>query len=311
MKANRRTGFTLVELLVAIAIIGILIALLLPAVQAAREAGRRMQCVNHLKQLALACHNFHDAYKRFPSGGSRYDSPVSYQAPGQPHGRSKQQASWAFQILPYIEEQNTYQMLDYTKLKGTPIATYFCPSRRAPLRAVGGFSYGVVTCDQGLNDYACAVPGLFDGDIREVNEWYTAGIRDTYGVFNKTLPDTVDIVVAMSDIRDGTSKTILFAEKWLNTTRYERGDWGDCVGIYNGWCQDTARAAAGAPQPDGPVDVLFPNGRDAKHGMGSAHPGAMNAAIADGSVRSISYEIDATTFRLLSDRRDGQQIEFP
>ena len=118
-----RRAFTLVELLVVIAIIGVLVALLLPAVQAAREAARRSQCQNHLKQIGLAVHNFEDIYKTLPH--SRYDDRYT----------------WAVEILPFVEQKSLYDQWDLTKnyykqnavARMTTVPVYFCPSRRSQI----------------------------------------------------------------------------------------------------------------------------------------------------------------------------------
>src|SRR5688500_14868950 len=100
---RRRYGFTLVELLVVIAIIGVLVALLLPAVQASREAARRTQCKNNLKQIGLAFHQHHDVHQFFPTGGWDWATPPTY-VNGTPAIGREQQAGWGFQILPYVEQ---------------------------------------------------------------------------------------------------------------------------------------------------------------------------------------------------------------
>jgi prepilin-type N-terminal cleavage/methylation domain-containing protein len=152
-------GFTLVELLVVIAIIGILVALLLPAVQAAREAARRTECTNHIKQMMLAMHNLESAKKCFPSGGmapyssiENYltdSSPTNSNPQGQPLGPEKQGLSWAYQLLPYLEESATYSIKRADDLNSIIISAYHCPSKRGPTRSIYGAE---------LMDYAAAVP---------------------------------------------------------------------------------------------------------------------------------------------------------
>jgi prepilin-type N-terminal cleavage/methylation domain-containing protein len=159
----QRRGFTLVELLVVIAIIGILVALLLPAIQSAREAARRTQCTNHIKQMMLAMHNLESVMKCFPSGGMAPYSSIEYyltdskladgsQNPnpqGQPFGPEKQGLSWAYQLLPYLEESATYSIKKADDLNSIIISAYHCPSKRGPTRSIYGAE---------LMDYAAAVP---------------------------------------------------------------------------------------------------------------------------------------------------------
>jgi prepilin-type N-terminal cleavage/methylation domain-containing protein len=185
----QRRGFTLVELLVVIAIIGILVALLLPAVQAAREAARRTQCKNHLKQMMLAMHNLESAKRCFPSGGiAPYSAIENYltdslniprpnPTKGQPFGPDKQGLSWAYQILPYMEEAATFDLKNTDDLQKIIISSYHCPSRRGPTRHP--------VYDTELMDFAAAVPaksrsqlGLKTADYlyaRDDKDWGTFG----------------------------------------------------------------------------------------------------------------------------------------
>ncbi len=161
-----RHAFTLVELLVVIAIIASLLGLLLPAVQSAREAARRTQCMNNLKQVGLAILTLESAVKTFPSGGiSPYPKIEDYAQGGQPFGPSKQGLSWSYQILPYMEQGTTYSIINTQQIANTPITSYFCPSRRGPTSYVNTDSARVT--NQGisgpvtywLQDYAAVQPG--------------------------------------------------------------------------------------------------------------------------------------------------------
>jgi prepilin-type N-terminal cleavage/methylation domain-containing protein/prepilin-type processing-associated H-X9-DG protein len=118
-----RASFTLVELLVVIAIIGVLIALLLPAVQKVREAANRTSCANNCKQMGLGLHNFHDTYGRFPTSGAAWDTTVSYNADGSPHNVKYQVCGWAYQLLPFIEQDNLYKLPDLSDPPPAPGGT--------------------------------------------------------------------------------------------------------------------------------------------------------------------------------------------
>ena len=156
-----RRAFTLVELLVVIAIIGVLIALLLPAVQAARESARRTTCVNQVKQIGLAMQNHLSAKQVFPTGGNTKSPDIADYVsggtnnPGTPNGPDKQGLGWAYQILPYLEQGAVQNITKQSDLQTTLISLYFCPSRRSPQRLSSDTTTTV------LIDYASAQPSSY------------------------------------------------------------------------------------------------------------------------------------------------------
>jgi prepilin-type N-terminal cleavage/methylation domain-containing protein len=284
---KRRSGFTLIELLVVIAIIAILIALLVPAVQKVREAAARTQCTNNLKQMGVAIHAHHDTFKYFPTGGTNPWAPPNFVSAGTPNPAVSQQASWGYQILPFIEQVAAYRS---TTPWTVPVSIYNCPSRR-PVTFIGGRYMG---------DYGAVTPGndndLWGGDI-----W--GGGYATYqykGIIVRTSPIGSASInkTTMNTIPDGTSNTLMISEKRLNVGNYESGDWHDDSGWADGWDPDVIRGTAWGVQRDS----TSVNGYE----VGSAHSAGVQGLYGDGSVRFISYSITPTVFTQIVDRRDGQ-----
>jgi prepilin-type N-terminal cleavage/methylation domain-containing protein/prepilin-type processing-associated H-X9-DG protein len=307
--ALQRSAFTLVELLVVIAIIGILTSLLLPAVQAAREAGRRMQCANHLKQWGLAAHMHADAHKCFPSAGwgSRWAGE-----PNRGFGR-KQPGSWLYSCLPYVEENALHQLgagqaspnPTRPKLLTTPIALFYCPSRRDVKLYPSGYGYhnsdSVSPSLLAHTDYA-ANSGTYLPDAGWGPASYAEAETYPFLIGDGVSGRGSEIVLAQ--VRDGLSHTYFCGEKYINGDHYTDGaDGGDDQSAYCGFDADTIRLTAYAPLSD-----YLSLGATAMESFGSAHPGGFQMAFCDGSVRTIDYEIDLTTHQHLSQRDDGKVL---
>jgi len=319
--ARQLHGFTLVELLVVIAIIGILVALLLPAVQAARESARRTQCINHLRQMGLGSLNHHDVHGHFPSGGWGF---LWVGDPDRGFGES-QPGGWIYNILPFIEQGTLHDLgsgvEDKTQINsnriGTALQTLNCPSRRPAVAypATARFSHlrkpigTASTLNVARSDYAAnGGENIFP---------YGAGPSNYAGEATFSWPDqrtATGIMYGRSEvgthhISDGMSNTYLIAEKYLMPDNYTNGaDPGDNENMYMGFNEDIVRWTGDGisfrlpPLPDTP-GVL------GRNGFGSAHAAIMNAAYCDGSVHGISYSIDEEVHRRLGNRKDDLPID--
>ena len=336
---RRKQGFTLVELLVVIAIIGILVALLLPAVQAAREAARRLQCNNHLKQMALAMHIHHDTYHRLPSGGRHWRDFPTYTASdfsGSLQITPNQDNGWMFQILPFMEQGALADGAGQTGINRihvpmqTAVSTFYCPSRRgaSPLQTIGtrpqnryrNRSVPRMRGELGQTDYAgCCLNGNWhSAQLRRVtnNDVLAAGFIDlpwsTDGAIVRTDQwsnnPTRHKKISFNTLKDGTSTTLIISEK-----RYASGHVGEAPGYDNegfacGWDWDEMRRGDWPPLPDlkGPQARSNPGAH-----FGSAHPAGVNAAFADGSCRHIPYNVDMLVFARLAHRLDNHPVNLP
>jgi prepilin-type N-terminal cleavage/methylation domain-containing protein len=278
---RRRRAFTLVELLVVIAIVGILIGLLLPAVQKVRESSFRAQCQNNLKQIGLAFHNHHGTLGYFPSGGWGPLYPPTY-VNGAPVVGARQQAGWGFQILPYIEAENTWKAGAVVAV-ATTNKTFFCPTRRPPQTV------------QYQDNYQ---PPLTGGILTHALCDYAASNRGNTGVVQQVAPTRFD------QILDGASNTLLVSEKRLNRAFLGMPQQDDNQGYTAGWNYDTMRKTTRPPAPD----YFDATGGDGQGLFGSSHPNGINAVLADGSVRAISYFVSRKTFQYLGDEADEQVI---
>jgi prepilin-type N-terminal cleavage/methylation domain-containing protein/prepilin-type processing-associated H-X9-DG protein len=327
----QRAGFTLVELLVVIAIIGTLVALLLPAVQSARESARRMQCANHMRQIGLGFANFESTYRYLPKGpydgdpslpGMIYDEPVGSYESGTTCCNAASPNGWSqwFHILPFIEQSSVYSLANFglppihsgrpTNYNGEDsvarvlIPIYYCPSRRKPT----GYASGLF----GRCDYAgCA--GFYLGEVHEnwgdipappigMSPRRNERTHDNYG----NIPGRKGFIVwsaegatrRFSDATDGTSNSVMAAEKCLPRIRYGL-DGGDNERWNNaGWDECVIRWHF-PPLPDQDKRAI-PSGSvsDPNDGstvwrryFGSSHPGGLNAVFGDGSVRFASFNV--------------------
>ncbi|MCA9240496.1 MAG: DUF1559 domain-containing protein, partial [Planctomycetales bacterium] len=332
---NPARGFTLVELLVVIAIIGVLVALLLPAVQAAREAARRIQCMNQVKQIALAAILHEETHGFYPSGGWGWNWVGD---PDMGFGES-QPGSWIFSVLPFMEDQAVWAMgqgvtndvekkKQLSDMNARQPGGFICPTRR-PVRPTGIKPHWTpVNCNfieaSGKSDYAINV----GGDATVGDYWGFSGPRSLAEIgssrFSWPDPENFDVwgqlyngvchlrsEIKVSQIVDGTSKTYLVGEKYLRPESYDgvgaQGsptyDTGDNETIFSGFNRDHQRSAFYPPQQDRPGAVLDTT-------FGSAHPGAFNMSMCDGSVASITYDIDSEVHRQQAIRSEALGSEF-
>jgi prepilin-type processing-associated H-X9-DG protein len=333
----RSEGFTLIEMIVVVAILDLLFQLLLPAVEMARESARRIQCTNNLRQIALGSELHLTSQKHYPSGGWGYgwvgdpDRGFGHRQPG----------GWAYNVLPFVEESMVHDLARgqsgeakrelIRKMVHTAIPLFICPSRHWAMpypdmlhdyRNAGNPLFG------GKTDYAGSMgaeekpedqPGpttLEEGDRwaegpREERQWI--GTRLSGVIYQRSL-------VGPKHILDGASHTYLAGEKFLDPEHYTTGiDWGNDQHLYLGFDKGKCRSAHHtlSPQRDEVChatncDCTDWTGHEKAYKafwqFGSAHPTGLNMTFCDGSVRLIEYSIDPLIHERYGHRADGEVI---
>lgn len=315
-----KSGFTLVELLVVIAIIGVLVALLLPAVQAARESARRMQCTNNLKQMGLALHNFHDTNKIFPAALDEIKESPQVSPPWT--------ASWTTHVLPYMEQQGLYQAYNFQRTwddgstnarVGGPIRTklkmFMCPS--APAQSTRPFNN-----DRGNTDYAATTERQFPNPFLNATQSSAVSTSDPnyIGALGRNVllavnpPSIRPANRRMAMITDGTSNTFLIAECAGRNTYWWMGK-RQATTVSNGpWANPAARINMGGCDP---ANVNYPASTNNVAGPKAVncinhkeiyafHPSGANVVFADGSVRHMQANLDLNIALALLTRERGE-----
>jgi prepilin-type N-terminal cleavage/methylation domain-containing protein/prepilin-type processing-associated H-X9-DG protein len=303
-RSPSRRGFTLIELLVVIAIIAVLIALLLPAVQAAREAARRIQCTNNLKQLGLAVANYGDINGILPSqvGGI----PVWF-------ANSDYRTSWMVQILPMMEQGNLFNAYNFAGLRAeysfanqtvisTPLNGVVCPSYAGLMLQQGQSDWnGYAGTEQAAMSLWYIAGTCYKGNLGDNTTGPFPGSNNAYGDLNGTTPTATGIfwraqmVVSIASITDGTSNTMLAGEALPNTCNW------------NAWSESNSSVATTSIPMNQKVNIDRTNPGYC-YGFRSQHPGGMNTAFCDGSVRFLKNSVNQNVYRAISTRAGGEVI---
>jgi len=336
----RKRAFTLVELLVVIAIIGILVALLLPAIQAAREAARRSQCQNNVKQLGIALHNYHDSHKIFPPAGLDYGFSSDMAGSSEPANKLVKNLSGLALLLPYLEQQSLYSQLDFTqcfshvgpspqtqgnifpsarpfagdavtsgnaRVLAERVPPFICPSDRMdrinnPNSGVYGIKNGSGISGTKTNyDFS-----VWTGDLNRFNDWGTLTITS-----KRLFGENSDSGIAAA--LDGTSNTVAFCETTHWVANGEAPAWG-----FRGWVMIGIDIGQGINVIDIPSTWGWVSDKTSIPGRlrswaqcGSLHPAGANVCMADASVRFVSDATDRAVLSAIATMAGTEPVKVP
>jgi prepilin-type N-terminal cleavage/methylation domain-containing protein len=303
--SRRRFGFTLVELLVVIAIIGVLVALLLPAVQSAREAARRMSCSNNLKQLSLALHNYEDTHKGFP-----------------PAGIDSNQMSWAVMLMPFYEQKALFDQFNFnrggwnafnriTLVQGIRIKAIICPSLTTKADSYSVFASTPDESNVSALHYYAVLGPVGPTSAGSTEQYLVQGIGTggfgfcaQQGAFGQAIWNGKDVIPTTNPLRtftDGTSNTLLLGEMAWPKYPYWRP-------FTRGWYSDTRGTLLYASRNvKNPINSKFADPwNDAS--FGSLHPGGCMFSRADASVHFLRQNIAMPTYRALASKDGGESL---
>jgi prepilin-type N-terminal cleavage/methylation domain-containing protein/prepilin-type processing-associated H-X9-DG protein len=340
MDRYKSIGFTLIEVLVVISIIGLIIGLMMPAINAARETGRRMQCSNHVKQISLGVQQYLDAFRKFPPGAMlepNYPDVKSWYDPWEEAAGTssgKHGYSWMLLILPFIEENEIYQNWNFSKsvlgnqsLAQRDIYLFYCPSRRVGIRRIDE-QIMFQNWKSGGTDYGACL-GRCNGWRNELSAGYAGPPKISHRfLYGSTLFEAAKTGIfapnrqtSAAEVFDGLSKTIMIGEMQrlfpiTEGTKVEKGSHTS----NDGW------ATAGVATLFNTIDIYNPSAREGNdedegapggfnnwffESAGSEHANGANFGFADGSIHFLNENIDTKLYSYLGSMADQQNIQLP
>jgi prepilin-type N-terminal cleavage/methylation domain-containing protein/prepilin-type processing-associated H-X9-DG protein len=338
---RQHAGFTLIELLVVIAIIAVLIGLLLPAVQKVREAAARAQCANNLKQLAVACHNYHDAFSSLPRNGSEFDPLTSHGGgtdhgtgccgPGAPHW------SWIARVLPQVEQDNLYKSANIPTGRmnadansiaalGATLKVLTCPSDTSPRTRTNGADLGGLTA--GVTSYKGVSGANWGTDFFPVDSNFNTPYRNPTAPVTPSPPPLTSFnglergdgifwradirrgAMRLTDVTDGNSNTFMIGEDVPELIRWN--EWAHSNGAI-GTCAIPPNTGITIPTGPAPGSLTTSDAGDwqERYSFRSRHTGGLQFALADGSVRFVSESVPIQIYRAMATRSGGESVTLP